>query len=1162
MVMLTSIIDGLKGHLLPTVRKLFPCLVLSAILTTIYVAWSTAGQTVNPETGRLDLCVTVEEEDQAPSNQGCLPVRVNNGSLTNNTSYYSLDINAGAGSGGWTDDGTEVRLSTSTDEVEIGNAATLSSKLGIDGDADEIQLLVQGNATQTSLLSVWENSGGTDQITFDNVGNVEASGIIVGDRFVTLAEDIAFSSVTSDWEVSDDVNITDSNPHIQLVDIDGDDFEWYGDVSNVYLTNVTDNYEIFKADDANDIITLRTSDLFLFQFSDNGTEQTLSGYSGDFNINSPLNGSVVLNLFRTDGAGVSAIEIMDMSPSQRTLGNVIRIQNNSQSKSLLLGNAYGEWTFGLGTSITANHILSFNAPDNVAVAGRPMKVGIAGNLTHINTGETMDKMIGIMGRVQINTATGLSVNFPIGLYGSIGANTNATGFSSKYGGAVVGRVGGDVNFTTAEITGIDTIVSRSNVPRGDWAHLSAFRSDYISHNDTGTIPSNRPAIGSSFRAVIQGFPASVTAASPLGEQWGIYGENPSVTESASNYPLTIGFMRIVYPRHTGGTGVRAMQIFFEPWANTGTIRGGNIEGDIYFDDGTNFQSGLWERTDGGWLKLLNEATNATITGTWTFNNQLTIDNNNNLRFNPSGNTFGWSPTTNDFELSNDLNITDVEPHLSFLDSTTGERDFHFYADSNMFYLTDFTNSVELFRFSPTNNLIISNSDVFLTTANTDLIIGSNAKINTVGSPSLEILSEGNDRGIIGLTAATDTNSYPFIDFIISGGTLNSRTIITDGSAMGLIAFSGYDGAGTNVDSAYILSEVDGTPGANDMPGRLIFSTTPDGDSSPDERIRIRNSGQVTIGSSTLNLAFLGVDGIRDEIQMLVQGFSTQTSFLQTWENSGGTDQATLSNTGNFTASGTMTVVGNVQLQNFDCSGQTNGGALTTTSSGVLQCSADDGGTGSPGGSDTQLQYNNASSFGGTAGVTWTSGTSNLAMASGIIVDMSSVAGNFTTDGLRIPQSTEVGGSTAEGQVKWDTDDDELTVGTGSIGLRIGTFIASGAEINAGVSTFDVPIYGTDNADINSFPIIPIAITCRNLYANVSAAPGAGNSWIVTVSDDGTDSGNLTCTISGTATSCTNLAGTTSSMAAGSVVEFLYTETGTATSADDGFASMACYPDGN
>jgi hypothetical protein len=50
--------------------------------------------------------------------------------------------------------------------------------------------------------------------------------------------------------------------------------------------------------------------------------------------------------------------------------------------------------------------------------------------------------------------------------------------------------------------------------------------------------------------------------------------------------------------------------------------------------------------------------------------------------------------------------------------------------------------------------------------------------------------------------------------------------------------------------AAIKGEVDGTPGANDMPGRLVFSTTADGATSLTERMRIDSSGQVYIGATS------------------------------------------------------------------------------------------------------------------------------------------------------------------------------------------------------------------------------------------------------------------------------------------------------------------------
>ncbi len=75
------------------------------------------------------------------------------------------------GTSGWTDDGTVVRLTTAGDKVTIGGASNLA-KFAVDGAADEIQLLVQGNATQTANLVVWENSAGSDLFRFSGAGAI------------------------------------------------------------------------------------------------------------------------------------------------------------------------------------------------------------------------------------------------------------------------------------------------------------------------------------------------------------------------------------------------------------------------------------------------------------------------------------------------------------------------------------------------------------------------------------------------------------------------------------------------------------------------------------------------------------------------------------------------------------------------------------------------------------------------------------------------------------------------------------------------------------------------------------------------------------------------------------------------------------------------------
>jgi hypothetical protein len=113
---------------------------------------------------------------------------------------------------------------------------------------------------------------------------------------------------------------------------------------------------------------------------------------------------------------------------------------------------------------------------------------------------------------------------------------------------------------------------------------------------------------------------------------------------------------------------------------------------------------------------------------------------------------------------------------------------------------------------------------------------------------------------------TNNNDGVTIDYIKSrNGTYGSSTIVQSGDVIGKIQFRGDDGTDYVSQAASILAAVDGTPGTNDMPGRLVFSTTADGASSPTERMRIDSSGNVGIGSSTINQTssgrtVLGING--------------------------------------------------------------------------------------------------------------------------------------------------------------------------------------------------------------------------------------------------------------------------------------------------------------
>jgi hypothetical protein len=87
-------------------------------------------------------------------------------------------------------------------------------------------------------------------------------------------------------------------------------------------------------------------------------------------------------------------------------------------------------------------------------------------------------------------------------------------------------------------------------------------------------------------------------------------------------------------------------------------------------------------------------------------------------------------------------------------------------------------------------------------------------------------------------------------------TVNGNTVVVSGDPLGFINFEGADGTNM-VRGASITAQVDGTPGTNDMPGRLVFSTTADGASSPTERMRISNNGDILFNTTTTNTFFSG-----------------------------------------------------------------------------------------------------------------------------------------------------------------------------------------------------------------------------------------------------------------------------------------------------------------
>ena len=122
-----------------------------------------------------------------------------------------------------------------------------------------------------------------------------------------------------------------------------------------------------------------------------------------------------------------------------------------------------------------------------------------------------------------------------------------------------------------------------------------------------------------------------------------------------------------------------------------------------------------------------------------------------------------------------------------------------------------------------------------------LLVGTVSSVNagSMASAMLQVEhSSGSVTGAFYCTADTAQGGT----LVLGHGRGSATGVLQSGDTLGDIRFAGADGTDLQTQGARISGEVDGTPGSNDMPGRLVFSTTADGASSPTERARISRDG--------------------------------------------------------------------------------------------------------------------------------------------------------------------------------------------------------------------------------------------------------------------------------------------------------------------------------
>ena len=156
---------------------------------------------------------------------------------------------------------------------------------------------------------------------------------------------------------------------------------------------------------------------------------------------------------------------------------------------------------------------------------------------------------------------------------------------------------------------------------------------------------------------------------------------------------------------------------------------------------------------------------------------------------------------------------------------------------------------------------IAGADDFRMTANTfNALDGSTVLVGggssrTVGGVTAALQVEGtaiNDSSISMISnGASGTDGLPakLVFGRTGAASLGSSTVVADGNEIGVISFQAADGTDVESQAASIFVAIDGTPGGNDTPGRMVFATCADGSASATERMRIHQNGVISMGTT-------------------------------------------------------------------------------------------------------------------------------------------------------------------------------------------------------------------------------------------------------------------------------------------------------------------------
>ena len=284
----------------------------------------------------------------------------------------------------------------------------------------------------------------------------------------------------------------------------------------------------------------------------------------------------------------------------------------------------------------------------------------------------------------------------------------------------------------------------------------------------------------------------------------------------------------------------ATTIFNEDGADVDFRIEGDTEPNLFYVDAGNERIGIHTATPGDLVHILDNGADATI-------RLESTNSGGDARIKMIANSSGKS----------EIMLGDND------DSDTGLILYN-HSDNNLSFNTAAT---ERMRLDDTGQLLIGHS--------------SSKTAGLLAQVNIEKVNGGN------LTVKRNSaNEFgPFIGFGKTRATsIGGSTIVQQNDRLGSLAWFASDGNDTASDAAVIRAEVDGTPGSDDMPGRLLFMTTSDGANGSTERLRINKTGMIMHGSSAArNTAIMAASS-----QHQLEGVGSNASSFSIFCNSSGT----------------------------------------------------------------------------------------------------------------------------------------------------------------------------------------------------------------------------------------------------------------------------------